>query len=111
MNVSKVVCEVSCWRFLAGRSPRSGRPVEVDRDQIETLIENSYTMREIADILKISKSSVENHLHQLGYMNHFDVCVPRKLRGKGLLDHISACDSLLKRNENVLFFKTNCDGR
>ena len=34
-----------------------GRPVEVDSDQIETLIENSqhYTMWEIADILKISK--------------------------------------------------------
>ena len=32
------------------------RPVEVDSDQIETLIENSqhYTMWEIADILKIS---------------------------------------------------------
>ena len=52
-----------------------GRPVEVDSDQIETLIENKqrYTMQEIADILKISKSRVENHLHQLGYVHHFDV--------------------------------------
>ena len=34
------------------------RPVEVDSDQIETLIENNQysTMREIADSLKISKS-------------------------------------------------------
>ena len=34
------------------------RPVEVDRDQIETLIENNqyYTMWEIANILKIHKS-------------------------------------------------------
>ena len=39
-------------------APWSGRPVEVDRDLIETLIENNqcYTMREIANILKISKS-------------------------------------------------------
>ena len=39
-------------------APWSGRTVEVDSDQIETLIENNqcYTMREIADILKISKS-------------------------------------------------------
>ena len=38
--------------------PRLARPVEVDRDQIETLIKNNqcYTTREIADILKISKS-------------------------------------------------------
>ena len=59
---------------------QSGRPVEVDSDQIETLIENiqRYTMQEIADKLKISKSSVENHLHQLGYFHHFDVWVPNK---------------------------------
>ena len=60
-------------------------------------------MREIANILKISKSSIENHLHQLGYVNHSDVWVPRKLSKKNLLDHISACDSLLKHNENVPF--------
>ena len=64
-------------------APRSGRPVEVDSDQIETLIENNkrYTMWEIADILKISTSSVENHLHQLGYVNRFDVWVPQ-VKGK-----------------------------
>ena len=35
-----------------------GASVEVDSDQIETLIENnqSYTTQEIVDILKISKS-------------------------------------------------------
>ena len=35
-------------------------------------------MREIANILKISKLSFENHLYQLGYVNHFDVWVPHK---------------------------------
>ena len=91
--------------FLLDDAPRSGRPVEVDSDQIETLIENNqhYTTWEIADILKISKSSVEHHLHQLGYVNRFDVWVSHKLSKKNLLDHISACNSLLKRNENVLF--------
>ena len=36
-----------------------GRPVEADGDQIKTLIENGqhYTMWEIADTLKISKST------------------------------------------------------
>ena len=62
-------------------------------------------MREIANILKISKSSVENHLHQLGDVHRFDVWVPHKLREKNLLDHISTCDSLLKHNENVPFLK------
>ena len=37
---------------------QSGRPVEVDSDQIETLIESNQhsATQEIADILKISKS-------------------------------------------------------
>ena len=88
-------------------APRSDRLVEFDSNQIETLIESNqhYTTREIADILKISKSSVENHLHQLGYVNRFDVWVPLKLSQKNLLDRISTCDSLLKRNENLLILK------
>ena len=64
-----------------------------------------YTAWEIADILRISKSSIENHLHQLGYVNHFDVWVPHKLSEKNHLDRISAYNSLLKCNENALFLK------
>ena len=78
--------------FLLDDAPWSARPVEVDRDQIETIIANNqnYTTQEIADILKISKSSIENHLHQLSYVNRFDIWVPHKLSGKNLLEHISA---------------------
>ena len=94
--------KISCWTMLV-----SGKPAEVDSNQIETIIENNqhYIMQEIAAILKISKSSTENHLHQPGYVNHFDVWVPHKLSKKNLLDCISACDSLLKCNENVPFLK------
>ena len=44
--------------FSLDYAPQSGRPVEVDSNKIETLIENSQrtTMWEMADILKISKS-------------------------------------------------------
>ena len=93
--------------FSLDEAPWSGRPVEVDRDQIETLIENNqrYTTQELADILKISKSRVKNHLRQLGYVHRFDVWVPHKLSEKNLLDRISACNSLLKHNENVPFLK------
>ena len=44
--------------LLLDDAPRLGRPVEVDSDQVETLTENNqcYTLWEIADILKISKS-------------------------------------------------------
>ena len=69
-SVTDRTCQKWFAKFPAGDfslddAPRSGRPVEVDSDQIETIIENNqcYTMWEIADILKISKSSAENHLH------------------------------------------------
>ena len=44
--------------YSLGNAPPLGRPVEVDSNQMETLIENNqfYTMKEIVDILKISKS-------------------------------------------------------
>ena len=56
-NMSIVVFKVLCWRFQLDNAPRSGRPVEIDSDQIETLIENSqrYTTQGRANILKISK--------------------------------------------------------
>ena len=87
--VTDQTCQKWVAKFCAGDfslddAPGSGRPVEVDSDQIETLTENSqrYTTQDTANILKISKSSAENHLHQLGYVNRFDVWVPRKFSEK-----------------------------
>lgn len=111
-TVNERTCQKWFAKFRAGDlslndAPRSGRPVEVDSDQIKTLLENNqrYTMREIANILKISKTSVENYLHQLGYVSRFDVWLPHELSEKNLLDRISVCDSLLKRNKNLPFLK------
>ena len=44
--------------FLMDDAVPSGRQVEVDSNQIKTLIENNqhYTLQEIANMLKISKS-------------------------------------------------------
>ena len=108
--VTDRMCQKWFVKFRAGDfslddAPQSGRPVEVDSNRIETLTENSqhFTTLEVADILKISKSSVENHLYQLGYVHCFDIWVPQKFSEKKLLDLISACYSLLKWNENVPF--------
>ena len=99
--------------FLLDYAPRLGRPIKVDSNQIKTFIENNqcYTSWEGGKILKISKSSSENYLHQLDYVinNHFNIWVSHKLSKNHLLDHNSSCDSLLKHKENVVF-KTNCDG-
>ena len=59
----------------------------------------------IVNILKISKSRTENHLHKLGYINCFDVSVLHKLRKKSLLDHISTCNSLIQCIKNIMLLK------
>ena len=76
--MSKVVCEVLCWRFSPDNAPGSGRQVEVDSNQIKTLIENNqhYTTWEIADILKISKS-----IKLLMKMKNVSFILQKKLNG------------------------------
>ena len=91
--------------FLLDDVPQSGRPDEVESSQIKTLIENNQhsITQEIGDILKISKSSVKNHLYQLGYVNCIDVCVPCKLRGEKKPSWLRFCMQIC--NENFLFLK------
>ncbi|EZA48928.1 Histone-lysine N-methyltransferase SETMAR [Ooceraea biroi] len=50
--------------FNVKDAPRSGRPIEIDGDEIKALIDSNrrLTTREIAENLNISKASVENHL-------------------------------------------------
>ena len=80
----KWFAKFSARDFSLDNAPWSGRRVEVHSNQIKTLIENNqhYTMRKIADILKISKSSAENHSHQLRYVNRFDILVHISLAKK-----------------------------
>ncbi|XP_020285174.1 histone-lysine N-methyltransferase SETMAR-like [Pseudomyrmex gracilis] len=86
---------------------RPGRPIEIDNDQISSLIENNphYTTQEIAEILGISKSSVKRHLCQLGLIFRYGIWIPHNLSEKNLVDRIAACNSLLKRNENESFLE------
>ncbi|CAK9796093.1 Histone-lysine N-methyltransferase SETMAR [Anthophora plagiata] len=65
-------------RFKAGDSnfedqERPGRPSTTDEDQIKTPIENNprYTISELAEMLKISKSTIYEHFVKLGYTNRF----------------------------------------
>ena len=63
-SVTDWTCQKWFVKFSAGDfslddAPTSGRAVDVDRNKIESLIENNqhYTVGEIADTLKISKST------------------------------------------------------
>ena len=58
------MCPKGFVKFYAGDfsledAPHSGRPVEVDRDQIEN--NQHYTTQETEDILEIPNSNAENH--------------------------------------------------
>ena len=79
--VTDRTCQKRFAKFHAGDfslddAPRLGRPGEADSDQIKILIENNqcYTNRERADILKISKSSAENHSHQMIFAPNHWLC-------------------------------------
>jgi len=53
----------------------------------------------------MSKSIIHEHFVKFGYINRFDVRIPHDLMEKNLMDRISICDSLYKRNEETLFLK------
>ena len=97
--MSKAVCEVSCRRFLDGRC----RPVEVDSNQSEALFENNqhYVMREIADILKISKS-----IKLLVKMKNVSSILRKKTDGLfGQPSTIFTCVEAFRKNyRNILHF-------
>ena len=80
----KFIVKCCAGDFSLDDASPSGRQVEVDSNQIETLIENNqcYTTWKTANTLKISKSSAENNLHHLGFINRFDIWVPHKLSEK-----------------------------
>lgn len=79
--MSKVVCMFRAGHLLTDAS-QLNKPVEVDSDQIKIL-----KMQAITNILKIFKSNLKNHLHQLVYISNFDVILLHKLKEKNLLDH------------------------
>ncbi|XP_043493637.1 histone-lysine N-methyltransferase SETMAR-like [Polistes fuscatus] len=52
-----------------------------------------------AGMLCPSKSTIHDHTVKLGYVSRLDIWVPHDLTEKNLLDRISICDLLYKRNE------------
>ncbi|GFT37025.1 histone-lysine N-methyltransferase SETMAR [Trichonephila clavipes] len=88
-------------------APRSGRPVEADKDAIKALVDvnRRITTREIGLRLNLSNSTVYDHLKGLGLSSKLDVWVPHILTERNLCRRIDVCNSLLKRHENDPFLK------
>lgn len=110
--VSERVCQNWFQKFRAGDTTceageRSGRPLVTESEQIEGLIKKNpyYTTREIAVIVNVSQKTISNHLLKMGYVSRYDIWVPHHLNEKSLIDRISICSSLLKRNQESPFLK------
>ena len=56
-------------------------------------------MREIEEMLKISKSSIDRHKQRLGLVKKLDIWIPHELKEIHLTKRINACDFHLKRKE------------
>lgn len=71
-----MVWKIPIWTSLKDSS-RSGRPTEIDSDQIKVLVgENPCeTARDIIDYLWISHAEVLEYLHKVSYVNRLGVWV------------------------------------
>ena len=67
--------------FLLKDVQRSGRPNEVDDDQIKAIIESDHhiSVREIEEMLKMPKSTIDRHIQRLGLVKNFDIWIPHEL--------------------------------
>ena len=62
-------------------------------------------MREIEEMLKIPKSTIDRHIQRHGLVKKLDIWIPHKLKEIHLTERINACDLHLKRNEFDPFLK------
>ena len=85
-----------------------GRPNQVDDDQFKVIIESDHhvTVREIEEMLKIPKSTIDPHI----IVKKLDIWIPHELKEIHLTKRINACDLHLKRNEFDPFFKRITSG-
>ncbi|GFT30019.1 histone-lysine N-methyltransferase SETMAR [Trichonephila clavipes] len=61
--------------------------------------------RSIAQEPKIDHETVLNHLRKVGFKKKLDVWMPHQLTPKNMMDRISICEVLAKRNEIDPFLK------
>ncbi|GFT47433.1 uncharacterized protein TNCV_3749841 [Trichonephila clavipes] len=93
-------------------SPHTGRPVIENVDKITEIIEvdRHVSSRSIPQELQIDHKTVLNHLRKVGLKKKLDVLVPHQLAHKNMMDPISICEALAKRNEIDPFLKRMMTG-
>lgn len=86
---------------------RSGRPITEKADEILQMVEENRhaSCQEIAEALNINHMTVWNHLKKAGYEKKLDVWVPHALTQRNLINRITICETMLRRNELEPFLK------
>ena len=82
--------------------PRSGRPLEVDIDQLKQLIDSDprLTARCLAEQLGCSHTIVEKHLADLGKSWKYGVWIPHELSTNQLQTRVDICMDLITSHRN-----------
>lgn len=115
--LSERQCQNWFARFRSGNfdvndEPRPGRPIveKVDEILLKIEVDRHISSRDIAMELNIDHKTVLKHLHKNGYQKKLDIWVPHELTLKNLMDRVSICESLVKRNEIEPFLKRMVTG-
>ena len=99
---------ISPGDFSLKDEQRSGQSNEVDDDQIKAITESDrhVTVREIEEILKILKSTIDRHMQCLGFIKELDIWIPHELKEIHLTKRINACDCFQLAISLVINFKS-----
>ncbi|GFW44114.1 histone-lysine N-methyltransferase SETMAR [Trichonephila clavipes] len=91
--------------FDKGENASQARRRNVDKITEIIEVDRHVSSRSIAQELKIDQKTVLNYLCKVGFKNKLDIWVPLQLTSKNMVDRISICEALAKRNEINLFLK------
>ena len=89
--------------FSLSDEQRSSRPNEVDDDQIKAIIETDHhvSVREIEEMLKIPKLTIDHHIQRLGLVVKLEIWIPHELKeihltkGTPVICSLNAMNSIL----------------
>lgn len=90
-----------------GDQARSGRPREVDREEVLAAIEEtpSLTTRMLADDFDCGKSTIARILHELGKTWKKTLWIPHELTGPQMQNRLNVAESLLTRHNRAPFLE------